>query len=158
MRSLRSEYEELDIAAAALRLVHEANGAATEEPEIPDMSAQRPDRGPRPSRDGEASGGPTGKVFIALGKHHRIRPADLVGAIANETHLSGKQIGPIYVAEKYSTVGVPDGDVDTVIAALQRSTIKGKRPEIRRYVEGGGPPRQQHRPFDRKHRKGGAKH
>ena len=159
VRSLRSEYEELDVAAAALRLVHEANGSTTEEPEIPDMSGSRPDRGPRPTarRRGGGTGRPA-RCYIAVGKHHRIRPADLVGAIANETHLSGKQIGPIYVAEKYSTVGVPDGDVDTVIAALQRSTIKGKRPEIRRYVEGGGPPRQQHRPFDRKHRKGAAKH
>ena len=96
--------------------------------------------------------GPTGKIYIAVGKHHRIRPADLVGAIANETHLSGKQIGPIYVAEKFSTVGVPESAVDQVIAALKSSTIKGKRPEIRRYAEGGGP--AQHRPFDRKHRKG----
>ncbi|MFT3851220.1 MAG: helicase-related protein [Ilumatobacteraceae bacterium] len=167
VRSLRSEYDELDLAAAALRLVHEANGSTAEEPEIPDLSAPKPDRwdrseradrSDRPRRGEPGDGGPTGKLYIALGKHHRIRPADLVGAIANETHLSGKQIGPIFVAEKYSVVGVPEGDVDTVIAALQRSTIKGKRPDIRRFVEGGGPPRQQHRPFDRKHRKGPGKH
>ena len=156
VRSLRSEYDEIDVAAAALRLVHEAHGSTTEEPEIPDLSVskQGPDRD-RPSA--AKQDGPTGKIYIAVGKHHRIRPADLVGAIANETHLNGKQIGPIYVAEKFSTVGVPERDVDTVIDALKRSTIKGKRPEIRRYVEGGGDPRQQHRPFDRKHRKGAAK-
>jgi ATP-dependent RNA helicase DeaD len=156
VRSLHSEFDALDVAAAALRLVHEANGSNTDEPDIPDMSASAPDRG-RDNRSSSGDNGPTGKLYIALGKHHRIRPADLVGAIANETHLSGRQIGPIFVAEKYSIVGVPDANVDEVIAALQRSTIKGKRPEIRRFVEGGGPARPQHRPFDRKHRKGGTK-
>ena len=160
VRSLRNEFDELDVAAAALRLVHEANGSAADEPDIPDLSASRPERGGGGGKDRDnrsaSDGGPTGKLYIALGKHHRIRPADLVGAIANETHLSGKQIGPIFVSEKYSIVGVPDASVDEVIAALQRSTIKGKRPEIRRFVEGGGNPRQPHRPFDRKH-KGNAK-
>ena len=157
VRSLGNEFSELDLAAAALRLVHEANGSTTDEPDIPDLSASQPGARPRSATRGRRrDGGPTAKLYIALGKHHRIRPADLVGAIANETHLSGKQIGPIFVVrEVLDRRRARRAPSTTVIAALQRSTIKGKRPEIRRFVEGGGAPRQQHRPFDRKHRKGG---
>ena len=159
VRSLGNEFSEIDLAAAALRLVHEANGSATEEPDIPDMSAPRqeygdrarPDRGDRPK--GERNSGPTAKIFIGVGKAHKIRPGDLVGAIANETHLSGKEIGPIFVADRYSIVGVPANSIDDVIASLQRTTIKGKKPQIRPYTENGTPEREPRKPFDRKQRR-----
>jgi ATP-dependent RNA helicase DeaD len=135
--------------------VHEANGSGTDEPDIPDMSAPRQEYGARPDRPrGERSNsGPTAKVFIGVGKAHKIRPGDLVGAIANETHLSGKEIGPIFVADRYSIVGVPANSIDDVIASLQRTTIKGKKPQIRPYTENSTPEREPRKPFDRKQRR-----
>ena len=77
----------------------------------------------------------TGFVYIGVGARGGIRPGDLVGAIANETQLSGRDIGPIRISDHYSVVGVPDGSVDDVIYAIKKSTVKGKKTKARRYVD-----------------------
>ena len=96
--------------------------------------------GGKPQRGGERGhasdkGGATGFVHISLGRNAGIRPGDLVGAIANETDLVGREIGPIKITEKFAIVGVPDRSVDKVIAALKQTTIKGKKPTVRRYTD-----------------------
>ena len=147
--ALSDEFELRDIALAAVKLAHEAGGAVDDEHEIPEPFV-RPDR-ERPQRDRDDRGstrdrdpnggrdhrdnGVTGRVYIGLGRAAGIRPADLVGAIANETNLTGKQIGPIKVAERFSIVGVPDQAVDQVIAAMKQASIRGKKVTIRRYVD-----------------------
>ncbi len=80
----------------------------------------------------ERYSGSTTKLYVGLGHADGMRPKDLVGAIANETHLSGRQIGPISITENFSTVGVPSDAVDDVIDAMKQTTIKGKRAKIRR--------------------------
>jgi ATP-dependent RNA helicase DeaD len=75
-----------------------------------------------------------------------VRPQDLVGAIANETKLSGRDIGAIRVAERHSVVEVPERAVDEVIAAMGRTTIKGTRPTVRRYREETSAKVHRHRP------------
>jgi ATP-dependent RNA helicase DeaD len=143
VRALRSEFDELDVAAAALKLVHEASGAMLDEKEIPDATIRRDKAGARPDRSGDPrqnpkSSGPTAKIYIGLGKHHRIRPGDLVGAIANETHLSGREIGPITISDRHSIVGVPESAVEQVIEAMKRTTLKGSKPFVRRFTEEPG--------------------
>lgn len=76
----------------------------------------------------------TGFVYIAMGRKSGVRPGDLVGAIANETGISGRDIGPIRVSDNYSVVGVPNETVDDVVTAIGRSTVKGKKTKARRYV------------------------
>ena len=61
-----------------------------------------------------------------------MRPGDLVGAIANEADLTGQDIGPINIADNFSTVDVPAAAADAVIAAIKQTTIKGQRPTVRR--------------------------
>jgi ATP-dependent RNA helicase DeaD len=72
------------------------------------------------------------RMFIGAGRSAGIRPADLVGAIANETHLSGRDIGAIEIAERFALVEVPESSIEEVISILRGATIKGKRPPIRR--------------------------
>ena len=57
-----------------------------------------------------------------------MRPGDLVGAIANESDLTGRDIGPINIADNFSTVDVPAAAADAVIAAIKQTTIKGNAP------------------------------
>ncbi|MBI4883307.1 MAG: DEAD/DEAH box helicase [Actinobacteria bacterium] len=153
------------IALATIRLFHELAGNVVDETEIPDIShrlERRPDsagssvrpagKGSVGSRsaarpgsrvegrgsgrsDGRGEKPATGFVYIGLGRSAGIRPGDLVGAIANETGLVGREIGPIRIAEKFAVVGVPDRSVDAVLAALKATTIKGKKPTVRRYTE-----------------------
>ncbi len=70
---------------------------------------------------------------MSLGHLAKIRPQDLVGAIANETSLSGKQIGAIEITHKYSTVEIPKSAEAEVIAALSATLIKGRKARVERY-------------------------
>jgi ATP-dependent RNA helicase DeaD len=90
-----------------------------------------PRRKPRPHESGEE----TSRLYINVGRTDGIRPQDLVGAIANETELSGRDIGPIKIAERFSIVGVPSSAADMVIEAIKNTTLKGKRAKARRYSE-----------------------
>ena len=64
-----------------------------------------------------------------------MRPQDLVGAIANETRLTGREIGAIRVSDHYSVVEVPESAVDEVIAAMRTTMLRGKQVTARRYSD-----------------------
>jgi ATP-dependent RNA helicase DeaD len=72
------------------------------------------------------------RIFIGAGRKTGIRPQDIVGAIANESSLGGREIGAIEIADRFSLVEVPESAADEVIGALRSSTIKGKRVTVRR--------------------------
>jgi ATP-dependent RNA helicase DeaD len=149
--TLTDEFDVVEVALAAVKLAHEAGTGPTEdEPEIPDVSF-RPERDerPRPGRQDRSSGGRAGRddsdgrqprassanvtrLFIGAGRAAGIRPKDLVGAIAGESGLAGRDIGAIEIADRFSLVEVPSDRVDQVIAAMKQATIKGKRATIRR--------------------------
>ncbi len=80
----------------------------------------------KPAKQGMA------KLYIGAGRAASVRPQDLVGAIAGESHLTGKQIGSIEITERFSLVEVPESDIDAVIKALRSSVIKGRKAIIRR--------------------------
>ena len=146
LNALSGDHNIRTIALAAVKLAHEASGATVDEAEIPDFS-HKVDRGPRPDRpSGPAGKRPaspghrggtvgTGFIYVALGRKAGIRPGDLVGLIANESNLSGREIGPIKITEQFSIVGVPEARVDDVIGSLRNTMLKGKRPNARRYTE-----------------------
>jgi ATP-dependent RNA helicase DeaD len=131
-----------DVARAAIKLAHEARASDADEVEIPEFvpRAERAARGDRPARRqtrGQPGGqfrgpGPKTRLFIGLGRKDRLRPGDLVGAIANESDLTGRDIGPIKITDTFSTVDVPAAAADAVIAAIKQTTIRGQRPTIRR--------------------------
>jgi ATP-dependent RNA helicase DeaD len=90
----------------------------------------RSERGAKPQSNGD-----TEFVYVSLGRNGGIRPGDLVGAIANETGLSGREIGPIRITDNFSVVGVPAGSVDSVVSTMGTTTMRGKKAKVRRYTE-----------------------
>jgi len=66
------------------------------------------------------------RLFLNLGKKDRIRPNDIVGAIAGETGVPGRSIGGIDIFDNFSFVDVPQKDADHVISVMKNNTIKGK--------------------------------
>jgi ATP-dependent RNA helicase DeaD len=64
-----------------------------------------------------------------VGKRDGVRPADLVGAIANEAGLSGDVIGDIDLFDSFSFVEVPKAAAARVASALNRTTIRGRSPQ-----------------------------
>nr|WP_240809372.1 DEAD/DEAH box helicase [Microbispora catharanthi] len=140
VETLADEFDLVAIALAAVKLAHESTGAAADEEEIPEVAprAQRPERGPRDDRHGRddrrgrRGGGAMSRVFVGAGRSAGVRPQDIVGAITGETRVSGREIGAIEIADRFTLVEIPDGAVDEVVSALRRTTIKGKKPIVRR--------------------------
>ncbi|GIJ25067.1 DEAD-box ATP-dependent RNA helicase CshA [Micromonospora qiuiae] len=139
VESLSDEFDLMEVALAAVKLAHEATlpGSDEAEEEIPQV-AVRPPRPIRPEYDGRGdrrggrprAGGVT-QVFIGLGRRAGVRPQDLVGAITGETRVSGRDIGSIEIADRFSLVEVPLAVADEVIAGLRGSTIKGRKATVR---------------------------
>ena len=87
----------------------------------------RPERGDRrESREKGVREPGMARLFINLGKKDRVRPNDIVGAIAGETGVSGKSIGGIDIFDNFSFVDVPSKDAEHIIKVMRNNTIKGK--------------------------------
>src|SRR5262249_52987373 len=139
IETLTDEFDIVDVALAAVRLAHDAGAGEDDEQEIPEVAAapvpdkpQRRASDRRAGRRGRAVDSEVTRLFLGLGRRAGIRPQDLVGAIANESHLSSRDIGAIEIADRFSLVEVPDSAADEVIAALRQTSIKGHKPTIRR--------------------------
>ncbi len=213
--ALASEFDPMDVAAAAVRLAHEAleGDAARDEADIPVIEGfTRPDRpmhrgapqwndrprndrpwidrpwidrsgGDRPAPDrgwndrprqdapsGTSWGASSGarpqrgapmrsqwndrdpqdmeRVFIGLGRKAGMRPADIVGAIANEANVNPRGIGDIEIGEMFTIVELPARDVDHVIRVLRGATIRGRKVKVNRdlnFRRGGGEPEGEQR-------------
>ncbi len=72
------------------------------------------------------------RVFIGLGRKAGVRPADIVGAIANEANVNPRGIGDIEIAELYTIVELPARDVDQVVRVLRGATIRGRKAKVNR--------------------------
>jgi len=139
VETLTDEFDVMEVALAAVKLAHEASGAATpDDEEIPDVRpAPKPrtqstkSRQPATKRNERSVDGMT-RLFVGVGRAAGIRPQDLVGAITGESRLSGRDVGAIEIADRFSLVEVPEAAATEVIAALRGTTIKGRRPTVRR--------------------------
>jgi ATP-dependent RNA helicase DeaD len=99
--------------------------------ERPDRPARAPE-GERPPRPARKPQWDVARVYVGAGRLARVRPGDLVGAIANELQLDASVVGAIQIQDKFSIVEVPDEIADDIIDALRNTTIKGKRVIVRR--------------------------
>jgi ATP-dependent RNA helicase DeaD len=144
---LDAEFDPYEVALAAVKLAHEASGTPREEEEIPAVEMpsaddRRDGRKAKPrdqwqatgrdQRRGRRASAGTTRLFVSTGRSAGVRPQDLVGAITGESYLSGKDIGAIEIADRFSLVEVPESAADDVVAALRRTSIKGRSATVRR--------------------------
>ncbi|HUF31590.1 MAG TPA: DEAD/DEAH box helicase [Acidimicrobiales bacterium] len=134
VETLTDSFDLMEVALAAVKLAHESSsGVDDDAKEIPEVTApSTTDRTKGRPTSGAVAAGGMARLWINAGRAAGIRPKDLVGAITGESHLRGKQIGAIQIADRFSLVEVPEGDADAVIAALRDSTIKGRKATVRR--------------------------
>ncbi len=143
VETLADEFDIMEVALAAVKLAHEASsGTSADDEEIPEVAA-RPERdrdatrgprdntGPRGQGRGRPPTGAMARLFVGLGRAAGVRPQDLVGAIANESNLRGREIGAIEISDRFSLVEVPEGSADEVVVALRGTTIKGRKATVR---------------------------
>jgi ATP-dependent RNA helicase DeaD len=69
---------------------------------------------------------------IAVGRTHGVKPANIVGAIANESGLESKHIGRIDIYDDFSTVDLPEGMPHNIFNSLKRVWVAGQELKIAR--------------------------
>ena len=116
---LADEFETVEIAAAALQMLwdsqHAAKGEAAaeafEDYEQPELGMVR--------------------IFVGMGRQDGLRPGDLVGAITNESGLTGNMIGVIDVLDRHSFVEVPEAHGEKVLEVLRATKIRHRKVTIK---------------------------
>jgi ATP-dependent RNA helicase DeaD len=129
-----------DAAPHAERSEHPAPAAARE----PAPRTERPPRAEAPERDA-----PTRKerkpkseigmerYRIEVGSAHGVKPANIVGAIANEAGLDAKYIGHIEILEDHSVLDLPEGMPKELLQHLKTVWVAGQQLRI---SQADGPP------------------
>jgi ATP-dependent RNA helicase DeaD len=69
---------------------------------------------------------------IEVGWRDRVKPGNIVGAIANEAGLTGRSIGRIRIFDTHSTVDLPRGMPEEVFQDLRRLRVMSKELQIAR--------------------------
>jgi ATP-dependent RNA helicase DeaD len=145
VESLATEFDIVDIAAAAVQLVHSATAGDGDDREIPAPAAPpsvgkrsrnvplKPARGRVPGdRSSRAADGDMTRLFVNAGRQAGIRPGDLVGAITGEAGIESRSIGAIEINDTYTLVEVSEAVADEVIDALRATKVRGVKVSVRR--------------------------
>lgn len=106
-------------------------------PNRPERS-MRPEAGKRGKRGGEFRTQPKPargmrRYWIGVGHDDGVRPNNIVGAVANEAGISGKEIGPINIRDDFSTIDLPASLSQEAMDVLRNAWVSGKQLRIRPY-------------------------
>lgn len=112
LEPLLSEFDGIEIAAAALRMLEQ----------------QRP---ARPSAGVAAQTQPMQRLFINLGEKDGIRPQELVTAVTSEAGIPGSQVGKVEVRDTHSLVEVAAAVAAMAAEKLTGSVVRGRRVQAR---------------------------
>ena len=94
-----------------------------------DRPERRGDRRDRPARAPEEN---MQRYRVEVGHRDRVKPGNLVGAIAGETGLQGRMIGRIQIFDNHSLVDLPKGMPEDVFNSLQRLRVMNRELQISR--------------------------
>jgi ATP-dependent RNA helicase DeaD len=86
------------------------------------------DRGDRPRRE-RTKAAPEGmtRFRISVGRNHKVKPGNIVGAIANEGGIDSKNIGPIEIHDGFTTVDLPQNLNRETINTIGNAWVCGQK-------------------------------
>lgn len=100
---------------------------------------ERADRGERRGRRGDDRDDPRNigkkRYRISVGRDHGVSPGEIVGALANEGGISGRDIGHIRLFDKFSTVYLPDTLDPAVLGSMGEISIRNQAIGLREWRE-----------------------
>lgn len=131
-------YELFDIANAIMAMLREGTSREGEEiiedrHDFRDSSRDKERRPPKERRErrprGEFKESEEGmsRLFLNLGKAHRINPGDIVGMMHNEFGLPREALGRISMAPRFTIIEVAEDFVETVVSEGKRAKLRGKK-------------------------------
>lgn len=124
----------VDIAAALALMVQDGRPLEAEEPDLPPLNlrerrkeqrAERTSRPKRATKEGHAT------YWIGVGHKDRVRPGNIVGAIANEGNLDISDIGDISIRPTFSLVELPENLSAKQEEALKKAVVAGRKLNLR---------------------------
>ncbi|MEP4149008.1 MAG: DEAD/DEAH box helicase [Halioglobus sp.] len=92
---------------------------------------------------------------IEVGHEHDVKPANIVGAIANEAEIDAEYIGRIEIYDDHSTVDLPEGMPKEIFNHLKSVWVSGQRLKISRTDKSAGKKQHRKTPAKRKGKKSG---
>jgi ATP-dependent RNA helicase DeaD len=107
--------------------------------------ARGPDGPPRRSRR-PGFDEPQATYRLEVGRVHGVQPGHVVGAIAHEADLDGKQINGVDIREDHTFVRLPADLSPKLIAKLRRIKLRGRPLEIERLAASDLPTPRKRRP------------
>ena len=79
------------------------------------------------------------RLFINIGKKDKIKPANILGAIAGESGMPGKLVGAIDMLDNYTFVDVPAIHAEKILKAMNDNVqIKGRRVNVEKANQSRG--------------------
>ena len=100
-----------------------------------DNSWNKDDRKPhgkyeRPSRKEAPPEQGMKRYRIEVGHNHKVKPGNIVGAIANEAGIDSQHIGRINIHENYSLIDLPEGMPNAIFNDLKKVWVSGRQLKI----------------------------
>jgi ATP-dependent RNA helicase DeaD len=83
---------------------------------------------------------------IEVGHNHKVKPGNIVGAIANEVGIDSQNIGRINIFDDHSLVDLPEGLPKDLFDSLRKVWVSGQQLKISRL---GGQPQKPAKPANR---------
>ncbi len=113
------DYTSIDLAAALLKMV------------LGDDHDREDDVLPVHFDDNDGNRSKMVRLFINIGKKDKVKPSNILGAIAGESGMPGKLVGSIDMYDAYTFVEVPRKYADIVLKAMSNNVqIKGRTVNI----------------------------
>jgi ATP-dependent RNA helicase DeaD len=86
---------------------------------------ERETRRPRHTKPHRREGVPYSKLVLGAGRRHGIEPADVVGAVVDNTHLENDDVRNVRVLERFSFVDVPAQRAGEVADKVNGKRVRG---------------------------------
>jgi ATP-dependent RNA helicase DeaD len=136
--AMAEEYSPTDLAAAAFKLLMgtppdeiEDKLAEADHEMYADDTKKRPKKRERRERSPFKPERGMTRLYLNIGREDGIRPADIVGAIANEANIPGRSIGAIELYDGFSLVDVPSNQTAHVLQTLKQTMIRNQKVSAR---------------------------
>ena len=122
----QEEYTSMDMAAALLKML--IGDTLDREDEVEEFHFETDKDDSRMVR-----------LFINIGKKDKIKPANILGAIAGESGMPGKLVGAIDMMDNYTFVDVPAIHAEKILKAMNDNVqIKGRRVNVEKANQSRG--------------------
>ena len=104
----------------------------------PAPTGESPTERPRPLRVRRGPEAGMTTYRIEVGKQHGVKPANIMGAIANEAGLESRHIGRIEILDDHSFVDLPEGMPKEIARDLRKVWVSGQQLKISKVESGVG--------------------